>query len=142
MALALALLFSSCSTTNPLTGPELVPLTGDLSGDYLLLQGTWTVTYDEFGRQAHRERLGSKFYFKGNRHWITGDKGYEWFAVDSSRTPRAIDFYDHHAPTIRGIYEIHGSELTVCTADPGKPRPTKFETSVFSGTILNKARRD
>jgi uncharacterized protein (TIGR03067 family) len=141
--LALAVLCSSCTSTSSLiTGPELPPLTGTPAGDYVRLDGSWIVTYNERNKVALTEMTGATFQFKGNRHRISGDRSFEWFAVDSSRSPKTIDFYDNRSPTIRGIYELNGSELVLCTAAPGKPRPTKFETSPFSGTVLTKTRRE
>jgi len=141
LTLSLALLSSSCSSTGRLTGPELVPLAGPPSGDYVQLGGSWTVTYNELRKVPTPERAGAAFNFKENRFWISGDAGHEWFAVDSSRNPKAIDFYNHKSPTIRGIYELNGSELTLCTAAPGESRPTDFKTSALSGTILTKLRK-
>ena len=141
LALALAVLSLSCSSTGRLTGPELVPLAGQPSGDYVQLEGSWIVTYNELRKVPTPERAGATFNFKENRFWISGDTGHEWFAVDSSRSPKAIDFYDHKSQTIRGIYELNGSELTLCTAAPGESQPTAFKTSPLSGTILTKLRR-
>ena|SRR5881394_3555455 len=133
VALALAMFCSSCSSTGGRTGPELVPLTGSPSGDYARLEGSWVVTYNEMKKVALTEMAGATFHFKDNRHWVSGDSGFEWFAVDSSRNPKAIDFYDNRSPTVRGIYELNGSELVLCTAAPGKPRPTKFGPFHFRG---------
>jgi len=113
LALSLAMPSLSCSSTGRLTGPELVPLAGQPSGDYLRLEGSWTVTYNEIGKVPTPERVGATFNFKENRFWISGDTGHEWFALDSSRNPKAIDFYNHKSQTIRGIYELNGSELTL-----------------------------
>lgn len=141
VALALAVLCSSCSSTSGLTGSELTPLSGKVSGDYVQLEGSWIVTYNEMKKIALPEMAGATFNFKDNKHWVSGDSGFEFFAVDSTQNPKAIDFYDNRSQTIRGIYELNGSELVLCTAAPGKPRPTKFETSAFSGTVLTKTRR-
>jgi uncharacterized protein (TIGR03067 family) len=139
---ALAISLSSCAAPGSSnTGTELQPQAGTPSGDYKRLQGSWTVTSNEIKKQALPQMAGAVFHFSGDRHWISGDKGHEWFALDESSSPKSIDFYDKKTPTIKGIYKIEGSRLTLCTAAPGQPRPTEFSTSPFSGTILTVTER-
>ena len=140
--LAAIVLLSSCASqlsTN--SGTELAPFPGKLAGDYKRIQGSWVVTSNEIKKQSLPQMAGAVFYFSENQHWITGDKGREWFALDENRSPRAIDFYDKKAPSIRGIYKIEGDRLTLCTAAPGHSRPTDFSTSPFTGTILTTTQR-
>ena len=56
LALSLAMLSSSCSSTGRLTGPELVPLSGQPSGDYVQLEGSWIVTYNELRKVPTPEK--------------------------------------------------------------------------------------
>jgi len=142
LSLSSAALLSSCvAPTSARVDTELPQFTGKVSGDYKRLQGSWVVTSNEIKKQPLPQMAGAVFYFSGNQHWITGDKGREWFSLDETSSPRSIDFYDKKTPTIRGIYKIEGSRLTLCTAAPGQPRPTGFSTSPFSGTILTTTQR-
>ncbi len=141
LAVVVPVLACSCVSVDPHTGPVVAPLEGPATGDYKKLDGEWTVTYCERDGKAMAGRNGFVFYFQHNRHWISGNKGYEWYAVDDKATPKMIDFYDHELPTIRGIYRIEGRQLVVCSADPGFPRPTDFSTARGSGRILTKTQR-
>ena len=116
------------------------PLVGTPKGDYKRIQGAWVVTYDEF-KKTSLPRAGAVFYFAENRHWLSKDKGHEWFAIDEQTSPKSIDFYDGKTPAIRGIYKIEGSQLTLCTAASGEPRPEEFQTSRFTGDILTRTTR-
>ena len=140
--LSLAALLSSCASTISVnTDTELVPFSDKVSGDYKRIQGSWIVTSNEIRKQSLPQMSGAVFHFSGNQHWISGDKGREWFALRESSSPKSIDFYDKKTPTIRGIYKIEGERLTLCTAAPGQPRPTEFSTSPFTGTILTTTQR-
>ena len=141
LAVAVPVLACSCVSLDPHTGPVVTPLAGPATGDYKKLEGEWTVTYCERDGKPMSERNGYVFHFQHNRHWIGGNKGYEWYAVDSGASPKMIDFYDNKLPTIRSIYRIEGKQLVICSADPGLPRPTDFSTSPGSGRILTKVQR-
>lgn len=141
LAVVVAVLACSCASRDLNSGPTVAPLNGPATGDYKKLQGDWTVTYCERDGRALPDRNGAVFHFEGNRHWIGGDRGNEWYAVDEKASPKMVDFYDHKQPTIRGIYRIEGKQLILCTADPGLPRPTDFSTSPGSGRILTKTQR-
>jgi uncharacterized protein (TIGR03067 family) len=140
-AVVVPVLACSCGSPDLHTGPVVAPLNGPVTGDYKKLQGNWTVSYCERDGLALPDRNGSVFHFQHNRHWIGGDRGDEWYALDDKAVPKSIDFYDRKHPTIRGIYRIEGGQLVLCTADPGLPRPTEFSTSPGSGRILTKVRR-
>ncbi|MGV3660100.1 MAG: TIGR03067 domain-containing protein [Prosthecobacter sp.] len=120
---------------------ELPPFSGILEGDYQQLQGSWVVTANEIKKRNMPQMAGAVFNFSKNEHWISGDKGHDYFALDEKTSPKSIDFYDKTNPVIKGIYKIEGSKLTLCTAAPGQPRPVDFKTSIFTGTILTTAER-
>lgn len=140
--LALAVAWSSCGAQSPAsTEPELPPFSGTLAGDYKLLQGSWVVTANEIRKRSLPHMAGAVFNFFKDEHWISGGKGREWFVLNEKASPKAIDFYDKKNPTIKGIYKIEGNQLILCTAAPGQPRPVKFSTSPFTGTILTTLQR-
>jgi len=105
--------------------------------DYLVLQGGWEV---EGSRKPGQLLSDAKMlHFKENRHWAGNDRSFQLFALDATRNPKAIDFYDGKSPVSKGIYEIKGSQLMLCTASPGQPRPLKFEAA--NGTVLTKLQK-
>jgi len=142
LALSLTMLLSACvGTHSNRNDSELPPFAGKVSGDYKRIQGKWIVTSNEIRKQSLPQMAGAVFHFSGDRHWISGDKGNEWFSLNENSSPKSIDFYDRKSPTIRGIYKFEGDRLTLCTAAPGQQRPSEFSTSPFTGTILTTTRR-
>jgi uncharacterized protein (TIGR03067 family) len=55
------------------------------------------------------------------------------FTLDRSKSPNAIDYQTtqgmHAGKTQLGIYEINCSELKLCFAAPGQPRPNNFSSA-------------
>ncbi len=62
------------------------------------------------------------------------------YAIDTSKSPAAIDMkpkggtYD--GKTLLGIVKVDGETLTIAFAEPGKDRPTRFESAVGSGVVV------
>jgi uncharacterized protein (TIGR03067 family) len=60
------------------------------------------------------------------------------YTIDATKDPVAIDMkpkggtYD--GKTLLGIVKVEGGTMTICFAEPGKPRPAKFEGA--AGTVL------
>jgi uncharacterized protein (TIGR03067 family) len=54
------------------------------------------------------------------------------FTLDSSVTPKAINYLDSMGPdkgkTLPAIYSLEGDRLVFVAADEGAPRPTRFRT--------------
>jgi len=60
------------------------------------------------------------------------------FKIDASKKPKTIDAFAPGMPDkpILGIYEIDGDTLKICSAPPGKERPTDFTAKKDSGHSL------
>jgi uncharacterized protein (TIGR03067 family) len=109
------------------------------------LEGGWTAVRAERDAREAAEIVGHLLRFEGHTFSIR-EKGvtiYEGtFGVDSSASPRAIDFKhtgeSSRGKTWRGIYRIDGDTLTICDNAAGvrKSRPTSFDTKPNSGRVL------
>jgi uncharacterized protein (TIGR03067 family) len=64
--------------------------------------------------------------------------------IDATKNPKTVDFTPDggKVPPLAGIYALDGDTLKLCTALPGKDRPTKFESSEGSGFSLSVWRRE
>jgi len=62
------------------------------------------------------------------------------YTIDATKSPVTIDLkpkggtYD--GKTLLGIVKVDGDTLTIAFAEPGKDRPTKFESTEGSGIVL------
>jgi uncharacterized protein (TIGR03067 family) len=67
------------------------------------------------------------------------------FALDPKAVPRALDLDTVPAPRTgplaRGIYKVGEDELTICSARPGKRRPTEFAAPAGSDDCVMRFRR-
>jgi uncharacterized protein (TIGR03067 family) len=63
--------------------------------------------------------------------------------VDASKTPKAIDITPNlgKGKTIKGIYEVKGDELHICSAEPEQDRPQEFSAKAGSGCSLTIYKR-
>jgi RNA polymerase sigma factor (sigma-70 family) len=103
------------------------------------VQGTWyTVSVESHGMKIPEDRILAKdvrLVVKGERWTLTeakGDADKEFtVTLDPAKKPKAIDYVyntgEHKGKTSQGIYELDGDTLRVCVAEPGDPRPTKFD---------------
>lgn len=61
------------------------------------------------------------------------------FTVDTSTQPHHMNGIKNEKATYEGIVEVKGNTLIWCVGDPGKPRPTTFETKTGQWCmVLNK----
>ena len=57
------------------------------------------------------------------------------YAVDASHQPPHIDIMDTEG-VLKGIYFLTDEMLKICYAEPGKARPTVFDSTAGSGAFL------
>jgi uncharacterized protein (TIGR03067 family) len=93
------------------------------------LQGTWLL------QSAQREGQpldlqGVTFRFAGDKVVVRSpqdDAKESVVRLGPAKTPAEIDVRPvNETETALGIYRLEGDVLTICTADPGQPRPTEF----------------
>jgi uncharacterized protein (TIGR03067 family) len=62
------------------------------------------------------------------------------YTLDTTKTPVAIDMKpkggNFDGKTILGFVKADGDTMTIAFAEPGKDRPTKFESAAGSGVVL------
>ena len=115
------------------------------------LQGNWIATSAEQDGKPAGALVGHRLSFADNRFRITSKEGKLLFAgtvsVRPSEKPAAIDFDLTEQPlkgtSWKGIFVLDGDTLTICdnAPDPGRGRPTAFETKVGSGYVLVRFQR-
>ena len=109
------------------------PAGHDLEG----LQGTWVAVSFERGgerRLSPEQILGLGLIVKGNSFYhgrLSRKPEYETFEIDESKSPKEINLTItdlNNRVTLRGIYEVNGSQLKICHSTYMSPRPTSFTT--------------
>ncbi|MDY3555713.1 TIGR03067 domain-containing protein [Gemmata sp. JC717] len=62
------------------------------------------------------------------------------YVLDLSKNPATIDMVvkggTYDGKTLHGIAKLEGDTLTVAFGEPGKERPTKFESTAGSGVVV------
>jgi uncharacterized protein (TIGR03067 family) len=62
------------------------------------------------------------------------------YALDATKSPMTIDMMpkggNYDGKTLLGIVQVEGDVMTIAFAEPGKERPTKFESAAGSGTVI------
>lgn len=120
------------------------PKKEDGSADAKKLQGTWSVIKAVHnGEAAPDEKIQQvKVAFKDDKFTLNeGGQDHEvTFKLDPTKKPRTMDAVPadgkFKGKTLQGIYALEGDELKLCLAQPGKERPTKFESTANSGHFL------
>ena len=91
----------AAATSAATLSPNATPIE-QLTGDYVALQGTWIVTYNEIAKMVTPDMHGRQFIFEGKQFHLDGDSGTERFTIDETSTPKRIDFIDDSS-AIKGI---------------------------------------
>ena len=105
------------------------------------LQGVWEqVGFEENGVAGAPDSIegatGALTTIRGDHFSVRGKDGRllleGTFSLDSSQTPKAIDWMDAIGPDagkrLLAIYRLEGDRFTFVAADPGMPRPRAFHT--------------
>ncbi|WP_439622202.1 TIGR03067 domain-containing protein [Gemmata sp.] len=62
------------------------------------------------------------------------------YTVDATKTPATFEVVakggTYDGKTLPGIVKVEGDTMTVAFVEPGKDRPTKFESAAGSGVVL------
>jgi uncharacterized protein (TIGR03067 family) len=115
-----------------------------LAADKSPIDGKWTIEtvtrdgkVDDNYAGASRVHEGSKYTMKGaeGKTLPTTDGA---FTVDADK--KTLDMKPaggrYKDKTLVGIYKLDGDTLTIAFAEPGKDRPTKFESKEGSGVVV------
>lgn len=119
------------------------------NGDLAKFQGTWVVeSVLADGKELPAEVVKAfKMTFKGDAYTVAlgAEKTEGTIYLDASKNPRTIDIVPDNGPDRGkkqpGIYELDGDQLKICAAQPGKERPTTFDTKDKIGYTLMTLRR-
>jgi uncharacterized protein (TIGR03067 family) len=118
--------------------------------DLEMLQGDWAaISMIQDGQQLPVDDAQGFFRtITGNRYTVFR---YEktlakWtFTIDATKKPRTIDSRregnDKGVPSL-GIYDLDAGKLKLCTAGPGKDRPTAFDSKPGSGQTYSVWERE
>ena len=117
--------------------------------EFKRFEGTWAfVSMEINGKAVPVANLkDSRLIFKDERFTSKGEDTNEGtFAVDPAAKPKTIDIKvsvgEGKTITILGIYKFEGDSYTICSALPGKPRPTEFSARAGGGQGLTVMKRE
>ncbi len=111
------------------------------------LTGTWKVMSKEInGEKAPADSLKGMFVkVAGDGSATVTKEGKEirkvkWTNIDPTQKMKSVDVEvvegDDKGKTLLAIYRLEGDQFTICTANPGKDRPTAFSADAESGQAL------
>lgn len=111
-------------------------------GDAKAIDGTWNLVAMTFdGSETAAEKLkGRKVVIADGKMtaFSGGKKGFvNRLALDASKSPARIDLRrDGLDEPALGIYQRKGDRLTLCYGEPGKDRPSAFESKAGRRVFL------
>ncbi len=148
-SIALALLLPAAAPSQDQDPPDKSAKAAAVERDRIALQGAWElVAVEEMGKErpASEYKDGRYVFLKDKILEMTGDKlNFEIeYEIDPTSDPKRINEYfkaknkegKDEEVMIRGIYELDGDTLILCTGS--KERPTGFDSK--SGVLLELRR--
>jgi uncharacterized protein (TIGR03067 family) len=112
------------------------------------LQGKYDiVTLKSGGKSAPPEVLKSKMHIENNQLIIVRiadgkeKKSPITAKLDDTKSPKHITLIRNGTPRYEGIYKLEKGKLTICYNRTGKGRPTKFESTEDTKTMLMVLKR-
>jgi uncharacterized protein (TIGR03067 family) len=123
---------------------------GEAKDDLAKFQGNWVVeSVIVEGKELPAEVVKVfKMSFKdGDYTVLIGQEKTEGtFRLDPSKNPKTIDIVPDNGPDRGrkqpGIYAFDDDKIKICAAQPGKERPTNFETKDKIGYTVMTLRRE
>jgi uncharacterized protein (TIGR03067 family) len=121
-----------------------VAVGGDAKAELKKFQGEWAVESAQLGGKplpaAEAEKITLTFT-GGKVRRRYGDVEKEGrFKIDPGKKPPQIDLTVEDK-SVEGVYAFKKGKLTLCVAEKGQGRPTKFESPAGSKTFLAVLRR-